>query len=485
MKTNSTTLQICYWLIVFFLQFNQLNAQSFNKEEFAKRRQQLMQEMDGGIAIFKGGDIVERNDDIDYKFRQNSNFYYLTGFDEPGSACLLIPGAEKEFILFIQPKNPLQEMWLGNSPGFEEAMKKYGADTVYLINQFLKELPKYLKGKDKIYYSMNDEKTNEKVLSVFKPSWGAFSPKMIINPMFMIHELRLIKSKYEIELLQRAIDITCGAHSEAFKATKPGLFEYEIESIIEYKYLKNGSPRFAFPSIVGSGANSTILHYMDNNQQMKDGDVLLMDIGAEYGYYAADITRTIPVNGKFSKEQKEIYGIVLSAQKEGIAKIKPEVRLNEIENIISKTICNGLYELGLITEKNSDWQYRTWYNHGSSHWLGLDVHDVGSYLELDKSGSRKLMTGMVLTVEPGIYIGPKSLENIPLWLPYYNNDVSEEELKQFIEKVKPVAEKYMKIGIRIEDDVLVTNDGNKVLSAKAPKEIKEIETLMRKDSKFN
>jgi Xaa-Pro aminopeptidase len=482
----------CGLLLIFCLQFKQSNAQLTDKNEFAGRRQKFMEKMDGGIAVFKSNEFVARNNDVDYEFRQESDFYYLTGFDKPKSAFLLIPGSEKEFIMFVREKNPFKEMWSGKFHGIEEAMNIFGADTAYCIERFEEMLPEFLMGKEKVYYNMKDEEINDKILSLMKIPWGNNPkkvndpPKHLIDPLPLVHEMRLIKSKYEIEMLRRAIDITCDAHIEAMKSTAPEIFEYEIEAIIEYIYRKNDCPRVAFPSIVASGPNSVILHHIDNNRQTQNGDVLLIDIGAEYGYYAADITRTIPVNGQFSDAQKEIYEIVLAAQQAGIGMIAPGVSFNSVEDKVSEVIREGLYRLGLITDKESEWQYRAWYMHRASHWLGLDVHDVGSYFNLDKTTSRSLKSGMVLTVEPGIYIGANGLDkdNLSQVSKYFDQDVPEEEIIRFINAVKPVAENYMNIGIRIEDDILVTNDGSEVLSEKAPKDIKAIESMMQKESIF-
>lgn len=480
-------------LLIFCLLFKQSNAQLANKNEFARRRQKFMEKMDGGIAVFKSNEFVARNNDVGYEFRQESDFYYLTGFDKPKSAFLLIPGSKKEFIMFVQEKNPFKEMWSGKLYGIEKAMNIFGADTAYCIEQFEEMLPEFLMSKEKVYYNMKDEEINETILSIVKIPWGNNPrkvndpPKHLIDPLPLVYEMRLIKSDYEIEMLRRAIDVTCDAHIEAMKSTAPEMFEYEIEAIIEYIYRKNGCPRVAFPSIVASGPNSVILHHIDNNRQTQNGDVLLIDIGAEYGYYAADITRTIPVNGQFNKAQKEIYEIVLEAQQAGIEMIAPGVSFNRVEDKVSEVIREGLFRLGLITDKESEWQYRTWYMHRASHWLGLDVHDAGSYFNLDKNTSRSLKPGMVLTVEPGIYIGANGLDKDKLFqiFKYFDHNVPEEEIIRFINAVKPVAEKYMNIGIRIEDDILITGGGQEVLSEKAPKEIKAIESMMQKESIFN
>ena len=484
-KPNST--QVYIWLIIVFIQFIPLAAQSFDKKEFANRRKQLMQKMDAGIAIFRSAEIVNRNYDVDYEFRQESDFYYLTGFDEPESAFLLIPGAEKKFIMFVRPGNTLLEMWTGKIHGIEEVMQVFGADTAFAIDHFDELLPVYVKGKDKIYCSVSDKKLTNKLLSlmVLRPGdhlkYLNNPPKTLIDLLPLIHEMRVIKSDYEIKQLRKTINITCDAQIEAMKATKPGMYEYEIEAIIEYIYRKNGCPRSAFPSIVGSGPNTAVFHYSRNDRKLEDGDLILIDIGAENDYYAADITRTFPVNGRFSKKQEEIYRIVLDAEKEAIKMIKPGVSFKELEDKVISVVKDGLFELGLILDKNSEWQYKVWYYTYPWHYLGIDVHDVGRYVNDSTFLVRNFEPGMVVTMEPGIYIS-RSMMEIVKKREWYAKDFPENEIEEFFEKVQPVAEKYFDLGIRIEDDILVTKDGHEVLSAKAPKEIKETEEIMKHKS---
>ena len=458
-------------ILLFFFQVlavYSFDAQNLNKEVFAKRRQKLMDTMEEGIAVFKADTF-------------NRDFYYLTGFDEPGAACLIIPDAEEKFILFVRPQNPARIVWTGKRYGTEEAVKVFGADKAYPIAQFEKILPRYLMGKDRIYCSFdNKELTDTLTQMIRRPrdNW----PKQIINVLPPIHDMRMIKDSYEIKLMRKAIDITCDALLETMKAAEAGMYEYEIEAIIEYIFRKNGSQRPGFPSIVGSGPNSTILHYDVNKCQTRDGDLIVMDVGAEYGYYTADVTRTIPVNGKFNKKQKEIYEIVLEAQQQAIDKIAPGVGIYEVHYRAVEVIKDGLYRLGLITDKESSWQYRVWLMYNTNHWLGLDVHDVGSRGRDDGKG-RRLEPGMVLTVEPGIYIGEHSLASLSETA--RRSKARKEDIAAFLEKVKPIVEKYMNIGVRIEDDVLVTEDGHENLSSKAPRTIKEIEKWMKKKSYLN
>jgi Xaa-Pro aminopeptidase len=463
--THLLTLVLC--LLVELLVGSSIKAQMLNKEIYARRRETLMAEMDGGIAIFKNSE-------------ENKDFYYLTGFEESRAAFLLIPDADEKFIMFVLPFNPARKGWTGELCGIEGAVERFGADQAYPYDEFEKKLPHYLRGEKKIYCSFEDKELHEKLIQLTRRTPGTMM-KTMIDPTNFIHEMRLIKSPEEITVMQKAIDITCDAHIEVFKAAEPGMVEYELQAVIEYIYRKNGSPRNGFPCIVGSGPNSVVLHYQANNRRTRSGDMVVMDIGAEYGGYTADVTRTIPINGKFTKAQREIYRAVLNAQKEAIARIAPGVGHKEVQDHATEKIKEGLYQLGLITDTGSKWQYRVWLTHGISHWLGLDVHDVGDYRRSDEIG-RILEPGIVLTVEPGIYIQEDILDHLSDML---GSMAPEDEISAFVEKVKPIAAGYANIGVRIEDDVLVTADGHEILSIKAPKEIDEIERLMAERSYLN
>jgi Xaa-Pro aminopeptidase len=489
MKIRVGNFKVFCYVLFFFLQFVPIEGQQFDAEEFANRRKLLMQEMNGGIAIFESAEVAIRNYDTDYEFRQESDFYYLSGFDEPESAFLLIPGADKEFIMFVTPRNTVEEMWTGKIQGIEGAMNVFGADTAFAIERFDELLPYYVEGKDKIYCSVLDKKLTSRVLELMEPRPGDHNkhinkpPKTLIDPLPIVHEMRVIKSDHEVQLLRKAIDVTCDAHIEAMKAAEPGMYEYELEAIIEYIYGKNGCRLYAFPSIVGSGPNAAVLHHMKNDRKIQDGDLILIDIGAEKNYYAGDITRTIPANGSFSKEQAEIYDLVLLAEEEAIKMVRPGVSFKELEDKVISVMKEGLYELGLILDKNSDWQYQVWYYTYPWHYLGIDVHDVGRYVNDSTFTAREFETGMVVTMEPGLYIS-RSMMEIVKNHEWFAIDFPDEEVKAFFEKVQPVAEKYFDMGIRIEDDILVTKDGNEVLSAKAPKERKDIEAIMKYKSIF-
>ncbi|UCE42821.1 MAG: aminopeptidase P N-terminal domain-containing protein [Candidatus Aminicenantes bacterium] len=434
---------------------------------YAQRRTKLMDKMQEGIAIFKNT-------------ARDKDFYYLTGCEEQDAAFLLVPDAQEKFILFIRPYSAVREIWSGKQFTLEETKSIYGADKVYPMDQFERILFENLRGKSKIYYSLNDEELNQRILSVFKRSGRNF-PGNIVNPLSYVHEMRLIKGPEEISLLRKAVDITCDALNEVYKAVQPGMFEYEIQAIIEYFYRKNGAT-VGFSSIVGSGPNATMLHYNKNDRQIREGDLLLMDVGAAYAKYTADITRTIPVGGTFSQRQKEVYEIVLDAQKQAISVAKPGVGIHKINQKGVEVINEGLFRLGLITDKKSDWQHRVSLMYYISHWIGLAVHDVGGRGPDDGVG-RKLEPGMVLTVEPGIYIRRESFDNLEEMLG--RNAPEKNELEDFLEAVNPAVEKYAGIGIRIEDDILITKSGHEILSKSVPKEIDEIRKLMKKDSYLN
>jgi Xaa-Pro aminopeptidase len=436
--------------------------------------------MEGGIAIIKGAQPANRNGDVDFPFRQNSDFYYLTGFEEPFAALILLPEENKKFIMFVRNRNFVMENWDGKRAGIEGAMQEYGADTALGISLFEKELITYLKGKNNIYLNTGDKEFVTLVDSLYKKANGNIDKKNI-NINKIIAEMRVIKVADEIELIKKACNITSEAQVEAIKAAKPGMKEYELAAIIEYIFKKDGADYTSFPTIIGSGINSTILHHEAGNKEFENNDMIVMDIGCEYKNYASDITRSIPADGKFTKVQKEIYEIVLKANKEAIINAKPGKGLNEIQNYAKDIVTEGLYDLGLITSKEKSWQTDVWLPHGISHFIGLDDHDVGDAGYFTKQG-RIVKEGMVFTIEPGIYINKNTLDNLK---DLYGFRVDKKELEEFVQKVRPAVEKYNNIGIRIEDTILITKEGCEVLSSKSPKEIDEIERTMQEISKFN
>jgi Xaa-Pro aminopeptidase len=429
---------------------------------FEKRREEFFSKINGGVAILRNPNEVIRSHDTNYKYRPDSDFYYLTGFSEPNSIAVLISDintGKNKYILFVRPRDLEKETWDGRRAGIDGAIKKFGADESYSIDEFEKRILDYIKNQEKLYYTFGVYPDIDKIiinsLSTLraKVRSGETAPTTIIDTGSILHEMRLIKSDAEIELMKKSNFIAQEAHIQAMKKTKPGMYEYEIEAIIENIFRRHGAYSSAYNPIIGSGINATILHYNENNSLMKDGDLLLIDAGAEYNYYASDITRTFPVNGKFSPVQKAIYQVVLKAQLEAIKIAKPGVKFDDIHNLTVRILSEGMLDIGLLKgsldEVLEKKEYKKFYMHRTSHWLGIDVHDRGLYYI--KGKSRKLEKGMVLTIEPGIYI-QENVENVP---------------KEFIG-----------IGIRIEDDILITENGNENLSERVPKFIDDIENLM-------
>jgi len=434
------------------------------KKEFAKRRQQLMEIMgQNSIAILPNAEVSSRNRDVDYPYRSDSNFHYLSGFDEPESVIVIVPGRPHgEYLLFCRERKLEKEIWNGYRAGQEGAIKNFDADDSYPISDLDDILPGLLEEREKVFYTMgNIASFDQRIVGFLNhlrqaTRQGKHSPTEIIELDHCLNELRLFKSSAEIRAMRKAGEISAKAHIRAMQFTQPGHWEYQVEAEIIHEFMINNCRSSAYPSIVGGGENGCILHYIENNHRLKNNDLLLIDAGAEYDFYAGDITRTFPVNGKFTPSQKALYTIVLNAQKAAIAAVKPGNHWNQPHEAAVRVLTAGLIDIGLLEgeleELIENHSYREFYMHRTGHWLGMDVHDVGDY----KVGGewRLLEPGMVLTVEPGIYI--RDLEHIP--------------------------KKWHFIGIRIEDDVLVTKTGNEVLSALAPKEIDAIETLMAQSS---
>jgi Xaa-Pro aminopeptidase len=425
-----------------------------------KRRDELMQSMGSGVAIIPTAPMRNRNRDIHFPFRPDSDFYYLTHFPEPEAVAVLVPGrAHGEYILFCREKNPEKEIWEGRWAGQEGACEIYGADDSFPIDDIDEILPGLLENRDKVFYSMGrhpefDARLMEWVNEVrAKSRTGVSAPGEFVDLDHILHEMRLHKRLEEIRLMKRAAKVSALAHRRAMQACRDGLMEYEIEAELLYEFKKGGAEFPAYPPIVGGGANSCILHYTENKAELKSGDLLLIDAAAEIDGYAADITRTFPVNGKFTGEQKTIYEIVLAAQLAAIDQVRPGKHWNEPHDAAVRILVAGLIDLGLlkgdIDELVKNENYKQFYMHRTGHWLGMDVHDVGDY-KVDGAW-RLLEPGMVLTVEPGLYIAAGN---------------------------KDIPERWWNIGIRIEDDVLVTGEGNEVLSRDVPKTISEIEALM-------
>jgi Xaa-Pro aminopeptidase len=443
------------------------DEQAINPEVYAHRRASLMQAMGEGIAIFTP------------RTREGHDFFYLTGFDEEEAICVLIPKGKQRYLLFVEPQNPARTLWTGRRHGIQGAEQVFGADAAFPLEQFEKRLPGLLRGQERVFCSQRDQEMQD-ILRRFVGSPASEYPETISDPTALVHAMRLIKDQEEIRLLRRAASITCEALQEVMRAASPGMYEYELEAILEYIFMRGGSPRPGFPSIVGSGPNSTILHYETNRRQTRDGDLVLMDVGAEYGRYKADVTRTFPVNGRFSPLQREIYDIVLQANQQAISIIRPGVGLYEVHKEALGVVREGLFRLGLVTDPESAWQTQVWLMYNTNHWIGLHVHDVGGRGPSDGVGM-KLRPGMVLTVEPGIYVGEFSLEILRSRLGRAGDRQRGQDIQNFIDKVQPAVEKYLNIGVRIEDDILVTETGHEVLSLAVPKDVAAVERLMKQD----
>ncbi|WP_299413362.1 aminopeptidase P N-terminal domain-containing protein, partial [Acaryochloris sp. IP29b_bin.148] len=403
--------------------------------------------------------------DVEYNFRQESDFFYLTGFNEPNAVAVLAPHHEEhQFVLFVQPKDPLMETWTGYRVGVDLAKAEYGADEVYPITELDEHLPQYLAGADRIYYHLGlDQPFNQTILkhwqrSLIKVRKDGIGPVALEDPMTVLHPQRLIKSEAELDLMRKAVDISVEAHNLAREIAQPGRYEYEIQAEMERLFRLRGGVGPAYPSIVASGVNACILHYTENACQLQAQDLLLIDAGCSYEYYNADITRTFPVSGTFTAEQKTLYELVLAAQEAAIAQVQPGKPYNAFHDAAVKVLTQGLVDLGLlkgdVDKLIEEETYKPFYMHRTGHWLGLDVHDVGVYKK-DKETWQPLQAGHVVTVEPGIYIGP---------------DI------QLGEDQPEVPERWRGIGIRIEDDLLLTETGHEVLTAAVPKAIAAITT---------
>jgi len=434
---------------------------SISTSEYAQRRQQLMQQMTpNSIAILPAAAISTRNSSVEYPYRQDSDFFYLSGFAEPEAVLVLIPKREHgEFVVFCRERNPERELWDGLRAGQDGAIADYQADDAFPISDIDDILPGLIEGRERVYYSVgNNSEFDQQMMEWLnnirsKARMGAQPPKEFVVLDHLLHEARLYKSPAEIATMQQAADISCRAHIRAMQAAKPGLYEYHLEAELDYEFRKGGARLPAYSSIVASGKNACILHYTENNAPLQDGDLVLIDAGCEIDCYASDITRTFPVSGRFSTEQKAIYEIALKANLEAMNYISPQHCWNDAHDATVRVITAGLLELGLLQGElqeliNSE-AYKPFYMHRAGHWLGLDVHDVGDY-KVDGQW-RTLKPGMTMTVEPGIYIAVD------------NHDVPAQ---------------WRGIGVRIEDDVVVTEDGCRVLTNAVPKTIEDIEALM-------
>lgn len=431
------------------------------KAEYARRRKALMAEMEpNSIAILPAAPMYIRNRDVEHVYRQDSDFQYLSGFPEPEAVIVLIPGREHgEYVLFCRERDPARELWDGLRAGQDGAVAEYGADDAFPIGDIDDILPGLIEGRSRVYYAIGsnqefDHRLMEWINTIrSKARQGAQPPNEFVALDHLLHDLRLYKSANEVKVMRAAAEISARAHVRAMQASRAGLYEYHLEAELDYEFRKGGAKMPAYGSIVAAGKNACILHYRENDAVLKDGDLVLIDAGCEIDCYASDITRTFPVSGRFSAEQKAIYELVLAANEEAFKHIAPGKHWNEAHEATVRVITAGLVDLGLLQGDVEDLiaseAYKPFYMHRAGHWLGMDVHDVGDY----KVGGewRVLEPGMAMTVEPGIYIAAD------------NQDV---------------AKKWRGIGVRIEDDVVVTRTGCEILTGGVPKTVAEIEALM-------
>ncbi len=428
---------------------------------YARRRRGVLSDMGKeAVLVLPTAPTALRNGDVEHPYRFDSDFHYLTGFSEPEAILVLAPGRrEGRYVLFCRPRDAESERWTGRRAGLEGAREVYGADEAYSIDDFDEVLPRLLSGRRRLYYETGRQADlDERILACLerlrrRARSGVSAPDEIVGLSVLLHERRLIKDADEIAAMRRAAEISVAAHHRLMRRCRPGLREYELEAELVYEFISGGCRRPAYPSIVASGPNACILHYTENMAGLADGDLLLVDAGAEFEGYAADITRTIPVNGRFNTSQRAIYELVLAAQQAAIREVRPGRRWDAPHRAAVRVVTRGLRDLGLLSgdvdELVRNESYKPFFMHKTGHWLGLDVHDVGAY-KLDGRW-RRLEPGMVLTVEPGIYIA---------------------------EGMEGVDPRWWGIGVRIEDDVLVTDDGHDVLTSAAVKTVDAIEALM-------
>jgi Xaa-Pro aminopeptidase len=457
-----------------------------------------------GAAFVPAFGETIRNDDVSHEFRQDSNFFYLTGFAEPESVAVLVPGhPDGDYHLFVRPRDREMEIWNGLRAGVDGARERFQADAAYEIGELDATLPRLLLGRETIYYRVGNPDHDARISGLvakaraFHQRTGKALPRSIsdISPIFS--DLRLRKRPEEIDSLRVACELSAEGHREAMRYTRPGLYEYQVQAAMEYVWREGGSRRNGYPSIVASGANACILHYVENDRVIEDGDLVLIDAACEVDYFSSDITRTYPASGRFSPAQRAVYEVVLTAQHTAIAACRPGSTMRDIHETSKRTLTEGLVELGLLPRAVEDslsmHHYREFFMHGSGHWLGMDVHDAGSYRVEGKP--RPLEAAMAFTVEPGLYIDNREEFEVPL-LEYDLDSWTErtlidgasakrelDELKKEAPKVRhPVPAEFRGIGVRIEDDILITADGHDNLSMRVPRDIEAVESLCAEGS---
>jgi len=451
------------WMIPVSIDPSDLPYTPAQEESFEMRRNQVLDSLDGARVILRSWDQHSHNR---HQFRPNNYFYYLTGYEGPGSFAILGADSARPFILSTAAQSLRASIYDGSHPTTEEMQAGFHPQQVLSSGDMFSLIDSLLDIGSPIYIDRSD-RLFEYELKARIPENAQVEFRHIGE---LVDEMRVLKNTWEAERMQKACDITALSLTRVMKQCKAGMYEFEMEAVIEGTYLEYGAQMPGFNSIMGSGPNSTTLHYEPNDRLMEDGDLLLMDVGAEYGYYTADITRTIPVNGRFTPVQRNIYELVLESQNAAIEQMVPGHLFSDAHDTVKSVISKGLHDLGLITDPGAPWQVTFYTIHGTSHFLGLDVHDVGRYRD------RELEPGMVITIEPGIYFRENALEQAQ---EMFQREADSTEIARFIEKIAPIYEQYLHIGVRIEDDILITKTGNINLSRYAPKEIEDIEQIMR------
>ncbi|MDH3605442.1 MAG: aminopeptidase P N-terminal domain-containing protein [Acidimicrobiia bacterium] len=473
----------------------------FDTASFALRRTQFSEAIGDGFAVVPGGQEKVRNHDNTYPFRQDSDFFFLTGFPEPEAVAVINPTHPTDkYVLFVRPKDRMRETWDGYRAGVEGAVNTYGADAAFPMSDLAKKLREYAVDRTSIFYQLGNARFDDIITSLFQTSGdqrvrsGWTVPSRLENPGHILHELRLVKSAPEAERLVTACEISAHAHREAMRFAQPGMFEYQLQGALEFIFRQHGSERDGYPSIVGSGPNACILHYRENQRRMEDGDLVLIDAGAEFDYFSADITRTFPVSGTFTAPQRAIYEVVLAAHQAALAGSHPGGSLAAQHATARRVVAEGLVELGLIPgdaerayEMGMD---REFFMHGTGHWLGMDVHDAGRY-RVDRK-PREFEPGMAFTVEPGVYIDHRHPQ-VTFRLHRFDEEgdrirayeigpaAARAELAAAREKSDSIdhdiPSEFLGIGVRIEDDVLITEDGHRNMTEAVPVLPDEVEAL--------
>ncbi len=458
-----------------------------------------------GIAVVPASSETIRNDDVHHDFRQDSNFVYVTGFEEPEAVAVLVPGhPDGEYVLFVRPRDPEMEAWNGYRAGVEGARERYGADAAYELDRLDEVLSRLMLGRSVIWYRLGDPAHDARITGLlakaraYRDRYGNSAPETIRDVSVALGAMRLVKSESEIDSMRAACLLTAEGHREAMRFTRPGLYEYQVQAAMEYVWREGGSRRNGYPSIVASGPNACILHYGENDREIEDGDLLLIDAGAEIDYYSADITRTFPANGRFTVPQRALYEVVLAARRAAIAEIRPGASWRSMHDTAVQVLTEGLADLGLlprsVDESLAMHHYRQYFFHGTGHWLGLDVHDRGSY-RLDGE-SRPLEPGMVFTVEPGLYLDVSKPKRSFSLLEYDLDAWTEERLlaggaarKRQAEALAEadqieleVPEEFLGLGVRIEDDLLVVDGGYESLTSHVPVDPDDVEELCGEES---